>query len=117
VVYSSLELGWNTWRLALSIGAGQKPQLRTIPARDLEGLLSEIFAAKTRFGLSADAKVVSCYEAGRDGFWLHRFLHPHGVANVIVDSVSIQVNRRKRRARPTASTPSSSLPCYSKLIP
>ncbi len=45
------------------------------------------------------AAVFSCYEAGRDGFWLHRFLHHHGINNVIVDSSSIEVNRRARRAK------------------
>jgi transposase len=99
VLYFSLELGWNTWKLAFTIGAGQKPRLRTIRARALDLLLAEIQAAKARFGLPEDAKVISCYEAGRDGFWLDRFLRTHGVENLVVDSASIEVNRRKRRAK------------------
>jgi transposase len=99
VLYFSLELGWNTWKLAFTIGAGQKPRIRTIRARTLDVLLAEILAAKARFGLPEDAKVISCYEAGRDGFWLDRFLQTHGVENLIVDSASIEVNRRKRRAK------------------
>jgi transposase len=99
VLYFSLELGWNTWKLAFTIGAGQKPRLRTLSARALDRLLAEIQAAKARFGLPEDAKVVSCYEAGRDGFWLDRFLRTHGVENLVVDSASIEVNRRKRRAK------------------
>jgi transposase len=43
--------------------------------------------------------VRSCYEAGRDGFWLHRYLSSGGIANVVVDSSSIEVNRRARRAK------------------
>ncbi len=43
--------------------------------------------------------MVSCYEAGREGFWLHRFLQAHGITNHVVDSSSIEVNRRKRRAK------------------
>lgn len=43
--------------------------------------------------------MVSCYEAGRDGFWIHRWLETQGVQNVIVDSSSIEVNRRARRAK------------------
>jgi len=43
--------------------------------------------------------VVSCYEAGRDGFWLHRCLEGQGVRNLVVDPASIEVNRRKRRAK------------------
>jgi transposase len=74
VLYLSLELGQNTWKLAFTVGAGQKPRLRTVRARDLDALPAEIVAAKVRFGLAEDAKVISCYEAGRDGFWIHRFL-------------------------------------------
>jgi hypothetical protein len=99
VLYFSLELGWNTWKLAFTIGLGQKPRLRTIVARNLPGLLAEIRAATVRFDLPEDARVVSCYEAGRDGFWLHRFLLSQGVDNIVVDSASIEVNRRKRRAK------------------
>jgi transposase len=99
VLYVALELGWNTWKLAFTIGAGQKPRIRTIRARALDVLLAEIPAAKARFGLPDDAKVISCYEAGRDGFWLDRFLRTHSVENLVVDSASIEVNRRKRRAK------------------
>jgi transposase len=59
----------------------------------------EIAKAKKRFGLAADAPVHSCYEAGRDGFWLHRFLANQGVANLVVDSSSIEVKRRGRRRK------------------
>src|SRR5262249_6822632 len=55
--------------------------------------------AKRRFRLPADAPVRSCYEAGRDGFWLHRHLTANGVDNGVVDSASIEVNRRQRRAK------------------
>jgi transposase len=99
VLYFALELGWNTWKLAFTIGAGQKPRIRTIPARARDVLLAEIQTAKARFALPEDAKVISCYEAGRDGFWLDRFLQTHGVESLVVDSASIEVNRRKRRAK------------------
>jgi transposase len=46
-----------------------------------------------------DVRVVSCYEAGRDGFWLHRYLQSCGIENVVVDSASIEVDRRKRRMK------------------
>ena len=74
VLYFSLELGSKNWKLAFTIGLGQKPRLRTIAAGNTDALLAEIKAAKKRFGLPENAAVVSCYEAGRDGFWLHRFL-------------------------------------------
>jgi transposase len=70
-----------------------------MPAGAVQVLLEEIGRAKQRFGLPADAPVISCYEAGRDGFWLHRFLGPQGVENHVVDSASIEVNRRYRRAK------------------
>src|SRR5215472_11077269 len=99
VLYLSLELGQKTWKLAFTMGLGQKPRLRTIAARDTEALMAEIRAARKRFGLPENAAVASCYEAGRDGFWLHRFLLSQKIENLVVDSSSIEVNRRKRRAK------------------
>ena len=99
MLYLALELSWTSWKLAFTIGAGQKPRLRSIPARDTDALLLEIHKAKHRFGLPEGTPVISCYEAGRDGFWLHRYLRHHGVENLIVDAASIEVNRRKRRAK------------------
>lgn len=99
VLYLALELGQATWKLAFTTGGGQPARLRTIVARHVEGLRIEIRKAKQRFGLPEDAPVVSCYEAGRDGFWLHRFLLHEGVKNIVVDSASIEVNRRRRRAK------------------
>src|SRR5262249_35019861 len=102
VLYLALELSWNSWKLAFTVGLGQKARLRTTPARDPELLLREIDKAKARFGLPDDAPVASCYEAGRDGFWLHRSLVHHGIDNRVVDSASIEVNRRQRRAKSDA---------------
>jgi transposase len=99
VLYLALELSWTTWKLAFTVGAGQKPRLRSIPARDTDALIREVDAARRRFGLPEEAAVISCYEAGRDGFWLHRFLARHRVENLVVDSASIEVNRRRRRAK------------------
>jgi transposase len=98
-LYLAFELSEKQWKLAFTTGLGQRPRLRGMPARDLEKLDREIAAAKRRFGLPATAPVVSCYEAGRDGFWIHRALAARGIANSVVDSASIEVNRRKRRAK------------------
>jgi transposase len=62
-------------------------------------LTREIADAKRWFGVNSETPVRSCYEAGRDGFWLHRYLTSVGIANVVVDSASIEVNRRARRAK------------------
>jgi transposase len=99
VLYLAFELGNKEWKLGFSVGFGQRPRVRTILARDLEGLQREIKLAKTRFGLPETARAMSCYEAGRDGFWLHRYLVEVGVQNLVVDSSSIQVDRRFRRAK------------------
>jgi transposase len=95
----SFELGASEWKMAFSPGLGQQPRLRTIAAGDLEAVRKEIAAAKARFKLPADVRVVSCYEAGRDGFWLHRALEMLGVENKVVDSASIEVNRQAKRAK------------------
>ena len=99
VLYMAFELGWTSWKLAFTVGAGQKPRLRSIAARDLNTLMVEIQNAKRRFGLPEETPVISCYEAGRDGFWLHRYLEHHGIENLVVDAASIEVNRRQRRAQ------------------
>ena len=99
VLYLALELGWDSWKLAFGRGPGPAPRRREMPARDIDRLRQEIAEAKRRLRLPADCRVVSCYEAGRDGFWLHRCLASAGVQNLVVDSSSIEVNRRQRRAK------------------
>jgi transposase len=95
----SLELSAAEWKMAFSPGLGQQPRHRVIAAGDLEALVKEIAAAKARFKLPADVRVESCYEAGRDGFWIHRALDLLGVENHVVDSASIEVSRHSRRAK------------------
>jgi len=95
----AFELGQNTWKLGFTIGVAQQPRERTLPAGALDTLQQEIARAKQRFGLPEDARVVSCYEAGRDGFGLHRSWVVHGVEHDGIDSASIEVNRRQRRAK------------------
>jgi transposase len=98
-LYIALELGQDKGLLAFATQAAQKPRFRPVPARDLDRLDQEIDRAKARFGLPADAPVRTCYEAGRDGFWLHRALTARGLDNVVVDSGSIEVNRRTKRVK------------------
>ena len=99
VLHMSFELSQKEWKLAFGVERSQKPRIRTVAAGDLKAVQQEIVAARQRFKLAEDARVVSCYEAGRDGFWLHRFLLSIGVDNVVVDSSSIEVNRRARQAK------------------
>ena len=98
-LYLAFELGNTEWVLAMTTRMEQPPLRRAIPARSLQTLEAEIARAKAHFGLPATAPVCSCYEAGRDGFWLHRYLASRGLANRIVDSSSIEVNRRRRRTK------------------
>jgi len=97
----AFELGSTKWVLGFTTAPAQRPRLRRIAAGDLTALEKEIQLAKVRFGLPREAPVRSCYEAGRDGFWLHRWLITRDVPveNVVVDSSSIEVNRRARRAK------------------
>jgi len=95
----ALELGEKGWLLGFSTGFGQEIVRRKIDSRDGKALLGQIAWAREKLGLEAGYRVVSCYEAGRDGFWLHRFLEANGVENLVVDSASIEVNRKKRRAK------------------
>lgn len=94
----AFELGEGRWKLTMAGDPAGPVVRRTIPARDTRCLLAAIASGAQRLGLGG-RRVASCYEAGRDGFWLHRFLVVHGIENVVVDSASIEVNRRKRRAK------------------
>ena len=111
VLYVAFELGWTTWEMAFTTGAGQPPRIRTVPARLTTMVLSEIKRAKLRFGLPKNAPVLACYEAGRDGFWLHRFLVHEGIQNIVVDSASIDVGRHNGEPSPIAATPSNWFRC------
>lgn len=98
-LYIALELGQDKWLIACATQAAEKPRFRSLPARDLARLHEEIAKARQRFGLSADAPVCTCYEAGRDGFWLHRALTSQGIANVVLDCSAIEVNRRRKQVK------------------
>jgi transposase len=98
-LYLAFELSNQDWKLGFTVGLGQAARQRKIAAGDTAALKREIALAKQRFGLPTDAAVVSCYEAGRDGFWLHRFLASEHITNLVVDSASIEVSRRGKNAK------------------
>ena len=97
-LYMAVELGEKNWKLSLSDGAHSASRY-TVSAGDTAAVLECITKAKARCGLPPEAGVHSCYEAGRDGFWFHRWLIEQGMDNIVVDSSSIEVNRRARRAK------------------
>jgi transposase len=97
-LYMAFELSDKKWLLVVSDGA-RGPSRYTVDAGDKRAVLDAIAKAKARCGLVGEVVVRSCYEAGRDGFWLHRWLLEQGIDNIVVDSASIEVNRRARRAK------------------
>ena len=97
VLYISLELSNKKWKL--TFGDGQRRRERTITSADLEEFQQELVKARKHFRLQEDCAIYSCYESGRDGFWIHRYLESLGIQNIVVDPASIEVNRRKRRAK------------------
>jgi transposase len=99
VLYVAFELAKKEWKVAMTAGFGVAPRLWTVAAGDLAAVRRALEKGRAWFGLPAPARVVSCYEAGRDGFWIHRALGALGVANRVVDSSSIEVNRRARRTK------------------
>jgi transposase len=95
----AFELGERTWKLGFTTGLGQRPRIRQVLAGAVDRVVEELARAKRRLKVPEDTPVMSCYEAGRDGFWLHRYLVAHGVINHVVDSSSIEVKRRARHAK------------------
>lgn len=97
-MYMALELSQSKWLVCFSVG-GEKKRRVSVAARDLGKLLDEVEKAKRHFKVAEGARVRSCYEAGRDGFWLHRALTEAGIESFVVDSSSIQVERKFRRVK------------------
>ena len=97
VLYVAFELANSAWKLACS--DGNKLRHIAVTAGDLSQVQGAILGAKRHFGMGDKVRTVSCYEAGRDGFWLHRYLYSCGIDNVVVDSASLEVDRRLRRTK------------------
>ena len=97
VLYMAMELAQSKWCLAF--GNGLKMRQITVEANDTNALQEAIKKAKEKFSLPLESKIISCYEAGRDGFWIHRYLEVNKITNYVVDSSSIEVPRKKRRAK------------------
>ena len=100
-IHLAIELSASTWLVAARVPGAEKPHLHRIDGGDTAALLALISSLRARVARRLDAAigVVCCFEAGRDGFWLHRLLTAHGVANYVLEPTSILVNRRARRAK------------------
>lgn len=95
----ALELSLGKWRLAMAAAGAGRRRCKVIEAGDYDALAAELAGAKVRLGLGEQAEVVFCYEAGRDGFAPYRRLTGAGHTVWVIDSSSIEVNRRRRRAK------------------
>jgi len=106
IIYLAIELSSSSWVIAYRLPANDKAKVHRLEGGDGAGLLAFIASLRHRLDPSDDAStldastlVVSCFEAGRDGFWLHRLLSAHGVINHVVEPTSILVTRGARRAK------------------
>ncbi len=97
-LYLAMELSKASWKLAFSDG-GDRLRMVSVRGGDIGAVKKAAAAAKLKYGLPARTRVLSCYEAGRDGFWIHRALAEPGFDNLVVDSTSIEIDRRSRRAK------------------
>lgn len=98
-LHVALDLGNSSWCLACAPAVSEAPRVRVFPARTLPRLFAELASARQYFGFALNTPVVLCYEAGRDGFWLQRACTAAGLTALVVDSSSIEVSRRARRAK------------------
>ncbi len=100
-LYAALELSKNSWLLAVQFPGCDNPSLHPIKGGDADGLVAKLDAARERLAKVSGRvpKVILCYEAGYDGFWLARFLEQRGIDCRVMDPASLQVDRRARRVK------------------
>lgn len=101
IVYVAIELSVSSWLVAARLPGTEKARLHRVAWGDTGALLALIAELRSAASskLSGVADVACCFEAGRDGFWLHRLLTAHGIAAYVLEPTSILVNRRARRAK------------------
>jgi transposase len=101
IVYVAIELSVSSWLVAARLPGVEKSRLHRLEGGDVAGLLKVIadlrLKASAKLGSAVD--VACCFEAGRDGFWLHRLLTAHGISTYMLEPTSILVNRRAKRAK------------------
>jgi transposase len=97
VLYMAMELSNSKWKLGF--GNGAKLRRKSIDARDRRRLVDETALAKSKLKLPEDAPVVCCFEAGRDGHWIHRWLQGEGFEVLEIDSSSIETARGRKHVK------------------
>jgi transposase len=97
----AIELSKKSWIVAVNTPLSDKISRHTLKPCDGKGLLDLCERIRTRVARQTQkcVEIVCCYEAGYDGFWLHRLLEAHGIHNYVIDPASLQVDRRARRAK------------------
>jgi transposase len=98
-LHLALELSNAKWLLAFADGTAASPKIHQVDAGDLVRLSEKIAVARKAFGFGPDSPVVTCYEAGRDGFWIHRALAQRGIRNVVVEPSCLAANRPGRQPK------------------
>jgi transposase len=99
--FLAIELSKKSWVVAVNTPLSDKISLYKLKPCNWEELLELIERIRKRVAqeLKKPVEIISCYEAGYDGFWLHRLLEAQGVRNHVIDAASLQVDRRARRAK------------------
>ena len=97
----AIELSKKSWIVAVNTPLSDKIGRHTVKPGDWKELLDLCERIRTRVARETKQRVeiVACYEAGYDGFWLHRLLEAHGIRNYVIDPASLQVDRRARRVK------------------
>lgn len=100
-IFVAVELSQKTWLLTLHSPDRDRMSRHKLDGGDHAGLLDLIEKVRRRAAdkLGSVPRVVSCYEAGYDGFWLHRLLEAAGISNFVFDPASIAVEQRSRRTK------------------
>src|SRR5436190_8893288 len=100
MVYVAFELSKAKWQLGVILPGSQKLSRFRIDGGDLEALTKHLATWRAKAAATGKpVRIVSCYEAGYDGHWLHRWLIGQGITNYVIDPASVQVNRRARRPK------------------
>ncbi|MGH8655475.1 MAG: IS110 family transposase [Gammaproteobacteria bacterium] len=95
----AMEMSLKTWRLAMAVEGQPRKRVKTVEAGHYLELVQAVAKAKVRLKRPEETKGVFCYEAGRDGFHPYRRLTELGHEVWVIDSASIEVSRKRRRAK------------------
>ncbi len=100
-IYVAIELSKKSWLVGIQDPMSKKISQHKLDPGDAEGLVALIGRKRQALAhkLGKEVRVLSCYEAGYDGFWLHRFLEAAGIDNHVLDPASLPVKRRARRIK------------------